>query len=104
MNIKYAIVEADTNDGDYVMEQTVITDEDINVVKNAIAKLNGIGSGLAWGKGDMREDNNDPHKIYPQLSDLEIDIINDISPHGEYGIHTIESIKILEVVSEESIL
>lgn len=97
---KYIIVEADTNDGDYITEKSIITDEKIIKLKEILNKCE-IDS---WGRGDMKDDDNDPKILYPELTGEEIEFIEDFLPFGEYGIHTIESIEILEISNEERLL
>ncbi|HEX8586148.1 MAG TPA: hypothetical protein VF680_17280 [Allosphingosinicella sp.] len=102
--IKYIIVQADTNDGDYINKKTQITEDDIIKVKDILSKLN-IGSyDLSWGRGDIQDEDNDPHILYPQLSEEEIEFLENYIPYGEYGIHTIESIEILTVVETEKLI
>lgn len=101
---KYIIIKADTNDGDYITNQSIITDEKIEQLKTALSKIKDSNYSLSWGTGDMLEEDNDPNILYPELTPAEFNLIENYIPHGEYGIHTIESIDILEVINEEKLL
>ena len=102
---KYIIIEGDTNDGDYVTERNVITDEQIEKISIAFSKLQGRTN---WYTGDMvneKRGNFSPEVMYKDiLSPEEIELIDNFTPRGEYGIHSIESVDILEVANEYSLL
>lgn len=99
MNTKYIIITADTNDGDYVTEKSLITDSQIELIKPIIEKINENGG--SYGKGDVGYD-FESKEHYGHLDNFEL--FDDFVPYGEYGIHTIESIEIIEVVKEEILL
>ena len=100
---KYIVVEADTNDGDYITEKSLISDEKIEQLKVALAKL-GNQNGIPWNTGDMVNEKRgrlSPDTMYGEiLTKQELDLIEEFVPHGEYGVHTIESMEILEVIKE----
>jgi len=106
---KYCIVQADTNDGDYITEKNLITDEQIKELTTALSKL-GLEErrGLRWYTNDQvneRRGNFSPEKMYEGiLTEKEIELIQEFTPYGEYGIHTIETIEILEVANEYTLL
>jgi len=94
---KYAIIVGDTNDADYVSERFEIDNEFEAFLKKvviALKKNNG-----SWNKNDYSR--LSPHTEYADiLSEEEIDWFNDCCPRG---IHSVESIQILEVANEERI-
>jgi len=90
---KYIIIEADTNDGDYVSKKEEITDDEIESIQPII-------EGLKKNHGDFTT-RDQGRSGYEQFGHLEcFDTFIHFVPSGEYGIHTIESIEILEVVNE----
>jgi predicted DNA-binding transcriptional regulator YafY len=109
------IVEADTNDGDYVdrikyledllhPEEPVASLETIIKVAKAIKKSKQRHN---WLTSDYKRDTEKrPEELYKNvLTEDEIDWFSqELTPYGEYGIHTIVSIKILHVESEENLL
>ena len=94
---KYIIITADTNDGDYVIEKSEITDEQI-------IKITPIIEALKLNDGDFttNEMGNSGEKQFGSF--LGYELFRQFCPSGEYGIHTIESIEILEVVNEIKLL
>ena len=99
------IITADTNDADYVTSENWIDKDSLpvikkvwKVVKNSV-KQRGQGE-YNWITGDLRSSNDQgPYERYKDvLTQEELDIFSEYLPHGEYGIHTIESIVIHEVI------
>jgi len=105
------IVKADCNDADYLHE---ITDkygtkpEDIeklkriaNIIKDS--KKNKGYNVYNWHTSEYGSGPS-PEKMYEgELTEEEIEWFQDYLPYGEYGIHTIEEIRILQIESEEVI-
>jgi len=94
--MKYLLViEGDTNDGDYVTENTIITEKDLEEIKPIVKAIK------AYTKK-----NKDEHNWFTQESqnDTAEEKYSDIYetkafkkfenyvPYGEYGVHTIESV------------
>lgn len=100
----YAVITADTNDGDIIAERTGITTEDAEKLSSAVDRLKtripNLVANFSWGTGDMKEESNDPEVIYPELTGEELDLIGNLTPFGDYGIHTIESIEIFTLVKK----
>jgi hypothetical protein len=103
---KYIIIEADTNDGDYVTEVSKITDEQIELIKPVIEAIkNAPKDKSGWGHNyETREmvNNADAKKLYGHLEGFKT--FNNFVPRGDDnypGVHTIESVM---VVSELDIL
>lgn len=99
MNKRYIIITADTNDGDYITEKSLITDTQIELIKPIIEQINNNNG--QYGKGEVGED-FDAEENYGTLDNFQL--FDYFVPYGEYGVHTIESIEILEVVKEERLL
>lgn len=96
---KYIIVTADTNDGDYVTNKSLITDDELESIKPIIQEIK-KNSGQ-YGRGEAGYYfKSEEH--YGHLDSF--DLFDDFTPYGEHGIHTIESIEILEVINEEKLL
>lgn len=55
-----------------------------------------------WNTSEYSHEEESPENMYEEfLTEGEVEIFNTFLPYGEYGIHTIEEIKILEISSEE---
>lgn len=103
-------IKADTNDADYVMEISKISDEDLNKIKPLIAAIKAFKpyrtkkDGLHWthhhnypcGEHCPRTDLGEKHPrdIYRGFDEDTWQIFENLLPHGEYGIHTIVSIEV----------
>jgi hypothetical protein len=97
---QYILIKADTNDGDYIEEMSEITDEEIERFKKLIPILQDHdNSFFTLDQGEARD-------IYDEdeLSDDDIAFIENFTPTGSYGIHSIDSIKILFVENEIDLL
>lgn len=100
---KYIVIEADINDADYITEFSVITDEDLNLLRPVIEVIKNCKQRPNWPDSDYS--NESPYELYEDvLTKEQIDLMRDYIPHGENGIHTIESIKVLTVSEEENLL
>lgn len=106
--MKYiVIVKADTNDADYVENSCEILKEDIEdlyLIAKAIENCKGRHN---WETDDHSYECT-PEKLYVDtgiLTEEQVDWFNEyFTPYSEYGIHTIESITLLEVVKETQLL
>lgn len=108
-------IKADTNDADYVMEISQISDEDLTKIKPLIAAIKAFkpyktktdpncGYQMDWqhhhnypcGEYSPRKDLGEKHprEIYPGFDEDTWQIFEDLLPHGENGIHTIVSIQV----------
>lgn len=104
------IVKADTNDADYITNITKWDEDEymanmpmLRKVCNAIKKNRG-----SWPNGEMsggrRGTTSTLYLETGLLTAEEIEFFDEITPYGEHGIHTIESVKVVEIVSEEELL
>ena len=100
--MKYELViTADTNDADYATSTNTVTQETIDKLSpiiKAIKDRNATtrrGSGqYNWRIGEYATKNEGPDVVYDGiLTEDQIEFFSDLVPHGEYGIHTIESIE-----------
>lgn len=108
--MKYLKIVADSNDADYVTSFNSLREEDEDLI-NKLAKL-------ILQKEDENKENyfhNWPNKewyevtprdLYPELTEEEHDVLfyENYIPSCEDGIHTIESIEILEVSNVKVLL
>lgn len=94
---KILIIEADTNDADYVTSEHTITDKDIETLKPIVKVIKGCKTHHNWSTTGY---DDGPEVIYKgKLTDEQMEWMNDLVPNEEYGIHTITSIKVFEVVN-----
>jgi len=112
---KYIIIKADTNDADYVTSKNEITDETLEIILPVIKAIEAYDNDKSikyqkynWWKLDYRyEDKPTPKELYVdtgKCSQEAFDYFNELTPYFEHGIHTIESIELLEVVNEIKLL
>ena len=95
MNTKYILIEADTNDADYISNVNPISDEDIEILRPIIEVIKNCKQRHNWTTSECNNDS--PNKLYKDLLTVDqIDIFSEYAPYGEYGIHTIESIEIIQ--------
>lgn len=102
---KILIIKADTNDADYVHRINEVTDKEIEQLKPIIKVIKNIEAehGHNWDNSEYGD--TPPEELYKdKLTREQIDLFNGYTPHGEYGIHTIEEVKILEVIKETRLL
>jgi len=114
-------ITADTNDGDYITEISKISDKNLAKIKPLIAAIKAFEpykaqgkSGTSWthshnypcGEYSPRTDLGEkcPQDIYKGFTKDIFQILEDLLPYGEYGIHTIKSIEIAPCVKWEKLL
>lgn len=109
------IVEADTNDADYI---TRITEVDLKIVEALTPVFDAIKAfqpyaistenngawthDSNWPIGDCRRvdlGEKSPAEIYG-LDDETVEFFEEFVPFGEYGIHTITSVRVLVVTDD----
>ena len=93
-------IEVDTNDADYIKESVNLTDEGLEHIKGCVETLkrrfpNLVGFAQSEYHGNWSDDilSDDP-----DYNDLET--IANLAPYGEYGWHTLESIKYFPYAKE----
>lgn len=96
------IIVADTNDADYVTSQHYLHPSDIKRAKGIVAKLH--KNGYNWVTHEYSSEEL-PETMYKGiLHKSDIEWFGDLVPQGENGVHSITSIKILDVVASEKLL
>lgn len=86
-------IKVDYDDGDYAQKSTSITDEQLELVKTVAAQFK--GSSAYWGTLDCRSGYNDPRRLYPNLTEEQIEIFEDFTPYCPHGFHAIEGITVV---------
>lgn len=88
--MKYTlIIEADINDGDYITEESVISKETVEFIKDRIIPA------LKEKGGNWPVDEGVYEAYKGVLEQSEVDRFEDLMPHsGEQPVHSINSVKI----------
>lgn len=104
MSRQLLVVKADTNDADYVTELTEGA-FNLTLVKKVAKAIKECKTNMNWGTGEMCDGEDHPSVLYKgKLTEEEIEEFRDLCPSGEYGIHSIESITLYEIISRKTIL
>lgn len=98
------IIEADTDDGDYITQTVYLSAHKVRflepILKKVSAALATRYNDYNWSNGGHREIAN-PKEIYKDLlKEEEIAEFENYVPYGQYGIHTITSIKLIKIFFE----
>lgn len=106
---KYIFIKADTNDADYVYRKTEVTDQQIEFVIPLINAIKNNKGSYNFLHGEfVREDEKEVEEMYVASGLCSQEVLDffldNFCPYGEHGIHTIESIEILNVESEQKLL
>jgi hypothetical protein len=119
---KYLVITADTNDGDYVTEKHLVTDETLESLKPAIEAVKNFKPytvrkfEIDWTHNHnfptgecCREDlgEKSPKEYYVGggfLTEDQFLDFEELVPYAEYGIHTIKTVEILNVSEETKLL
>jgi hypothetical protein len=121
--MKYLFVQADTNDADYVSKFTEISDEDLAKLMPLFEAIKAFkrykgkckdgpawehNHNFPWGSGEYvpRKDLGEKTvwEIYPEYKEAIRIFVDQYWPYGEYGIHTIDNIKVFNVAGIEEII
>lgn len=108
----YILIQADTNDGDYVTSFEPISDNDLEIIKPLIEKIKACTECHNFPTGDQVDyDNDEPDtdKLYISSDNEEqdrvaLELFCRYIPTSEYGFHTIEKIVIYDVGHIEKLL
>lgn len=95
---KYIIIEADTNDGDYVTKVSEITDEQIELIKPVIEAI--LKNDKLYETEQLIDEHN-AEELYGHLEGFET--FAKFVPHGDpnyLGVHTIESVMIVSKIEK----
>ena len=105
---KLLIIKADTNDADYITGICEIQPEDEQLIRKVAGVLRteskkGCAGSHNWETSEYGDER--PEDMYEDvLTQDEIETFDGYVPYGEHGIHTIDSIRILEVTSDEKLI
>jgi hypothetical protein len=115
--MKKIIIKADTNDADYITEQRVITDEQLELIKPVVEAIKEFQPTMVrkysidWNhchnypKGEnCRTDlgEKSAEEMYGKIEGFKL--FDSFCPRDEYGIHTIESVDVIEIANEIKLL
>ena len=97
------IIEADTNNADYIISEYEIKPEELIKLQPVFDAIKAKRFQENWPCSDYVY--GSPEELYKGILtqeqiDLFDDLFDDFRPYGENGIHTIKSIKVLEVANE----
>lgn len=98
------VIKADENDADYVTKETWLRDSTlIPLIGKVAAVVLKSDQEHNWNTG--HSEGLRPNQLYEsKLSLEEIQLFNSYVPGGEYGVHTIRSIEIHEIVNTTRLL
>lgn len=106
---KYIIIQADTNDADYISNKSEITDEELEIIMPVIKAIRAYEDDETIKKQKWNwdvEGNKDltPDERYLKsglVTEEAFDYFNEFCPHsGDTPVHSIDSIELLEVINE----
>lgn len=116
MNKYLVIFRGDTNDADYIHNHEVVDKDTLDKLQNIINKLVNISRDrnengwfakfperreFMWPTSEYRD--SDVYECYPGMPQLDLDLLNDYMPNGEFGIHT-GQVSFYILASEEMLL
>lgn len=86
-------ITVDWNDADYVTDTHEVDQEKLNKLTSITDKIKTSGYGKKrWGYKWENGDRGSPGAEYPDLTEEEVEFLNDLLPYVEYGVHTITEI------------
>jgi hypothetical protein len=99
------IVKADTNDGDYISDTKEYGEAEYLEIKERLARILPIvkKQGGKWEKSEMGNSASE-YVRKRLLTEEDADWFDDFTPNGEYGIHTVESVTVYEIVGKQELL
>lgn len=97
---KYLLVTADTNDGDYISDFNLITDEQLEEIKPVIEAISNVDRAVNWCNWPDSENLDEtPYMTYDGiLTEEQITTFRHFTPYGEYGIHSIENVHVIQII------
>ncbi len=109
---KYIEITCDINDGDYITKRSLINDEGLELIQSFINEIKNVKGHNFPNLVDNKEN---LIELYPDYFTLDEDgdlkslnrvasLFFELIPDWEFGVHTIESIIILEVINEINLL
>ena len=103
----YVIIQGDTNDADYIEQISEISEEDVERLKRIASVITDYNKqhtyGHNWPLSEYVDENVED--LYgDKLSENDMSLMDELVPYGEDNIHSIRSIRILEVTADIKIL
>lgn len=96
------LIKADTNDGDYVTSEHEVEGflkDNLDVIVKVANAIKNCTNRHNWQTGDCEV--TPLSELYKDvLTEEDIDFFDEHTPYGEYGIHTIKSVRLLTVTEE----
>lgn len=91
-------IKADTNDADYVTSEKKIREGDLDTIRKVAEAIRDCKAYHNWGLGECCNEEESPYEVYKGiLTEEEIEVFDEYTPYGEYGIHSIKEIQIREI-------
>ena len=92
---KWIEIVGDTNDGDYITNRETITDEQLKEIQPVIDAIKKASEGRYGHNYDTSEyGERNAEGLFGKVPGF--DLFDELVPYGEHGIHTIDSIIVLE--------
>jgi len=85
------VITADTNDADYITKISAITPGELERLTPLIEEIAKKAKHYNWDTSVYGDDEDRPEIMYSQFVAL-VEEFGEFVPHGEDGVHTIESI------------
>ena len=83
-----------------------ISAEDLEIIRPVIEAIK-TKKDYNWPTSEYCREEEDPHTLYVDsglITEEQYEIFDEFVPHGEFGIHTIASITLFEVVGVKDLL
>lgn len=95
----YLYVVGDTNDGDYVTSMTLLKPGELSRFEPLFKEIkkHGLLNKHNWFTQEYQDHSSE--ELYGDLSELAEEFDAKFVPYGEYGVHTIEEVKVFVVQS-----
>lgn len=98
----FLIIEADTNDADYIRSIETVTEKELKQIQPMIDAIKKRNSELKQNEHNFPDSEylrgEDATERYGHVEGFEL--FHDMTPYGEYGIHTITSIRVIRGTEE----
>lgn len=105
MNRHLVVITGDAGDADYTSKATVVTDNDLKVVRKVVKALKAWAKDKKWSSCNW-DSRMSAEEQYPGLlTEDELEQFEDLLPGtGDHPIHTITSVKLYEFTSKRNLL
>lgn len=99
------IIEADTNDADYITSEHEVTEEQLTALQPVFDAIKNCDADYNWFRMNNSSGELEPEDVYEGiLTQEQIDMFDNYRPYSEDGIHTINSVKVFEIVNERKFI